>query len=326
MSGTASWLAPARGVLLASLMMLVTACGSAGAPVDPAGDVVARRPQPANVGGAEEVTQTPGKKVDCGNPEASLKPSGLSIPAGSTMDKIRKRGHLVVGVDQNTFLFGFYNPTTGDFEGFDIDIAREVAKAIFGDPGRIVFRAITSKQREEVLANKEVDIVVRTMTINCDRKQRITFSTTYFVAGQRLLVRQDAKATTLADLEGKKVCATKGSTSLRNIAEEGSTVPVSVDNWSDCLVLFQQGQVEGISTDDTILAGMAQQDPTARVVGKPFSREPYGIGIPKEHEDMVRFVNAVLDKVRGGTWEALYAKWVQPALGKPASYPKPVYQ
>lgn len=314
------------GAILSCLMVLAAGCGSAGEPSGLGTGVRAVAPEPANVGGAEEVTQAPGKTVSCGNPEASLRPKGLSIPAGSTMDKIKRKGHLTVGVDQNTFLFGFYNPTTGDFEGFDIDIAREVANAIFGDPNRIVFRAITSKQREEVLAKHEVDIVVRTMTINCDRKQRINFSTTYFVAGQRLLVGKESKARTLADLEGRKVCATKGSTSLRNIAKEGSTVPVSVDNWSDCLVMFQQGQVEAISTDDTILAGMAQQDPTTHVVGAPFSREPYGIGIPKEHKDMVQFVNAVLEKVRGSKWNALYAKWVQPALGKPSSVPKPIYQ
>ncbi|MGH3451452.1 MAG: transporter substrate-binding domain-containing protein, partial [Haloechinothrix sp.] len=168
-------------------------------------------------------------------------------------------------------------------------------------------------------------IVVRTMTINCERRKDIQFSSVYFVAGQRILVTKESEATSLADLDGEKVCATKGSTSLTRIAEARGTIPVSVDNWSDCLVLLQQGQVAAVSTDDTILAGMAEQDPTTHVVGERFSHEPYGIGIPKQNEDMVRYVNAVLERVRDGTWQSLHKKWIEPVLG-PASPPKPEYQ
>jgi polar amino acid transport system substrate-binding protein len=91
-----------------------------------------------------------------------------------------------------------------------------------------------------------------------------------------------------------------------------------VDNWSDCLVMLQQGQVAAVSTDDVILAGMAAQDPTTKIVGDRFTEEPYGIGVPKENEDMVRFVNAVLEGVRNGPWQESYNKWVAPRLGQAA--------
>ncbi|MGH3519303.1 MAG: glutamate ABC transporter substrate-binding protein [Haloechinothrix sp.] len=310
--------------VVAGLALAVTGCGSAGEPRDLAPIVTAQRPQPANVGGADASPGGAEASDDC-KPEESFRPNGLSIPPGSTMDEIRKRGHLIAGVDQNTFLFGFYNPANGDLEGFDIDIARQVALAIFGDPSKIRFKAISSKQRIPMLKQGEVDIVVRTMTVNCERWEDINFSSVYFVAGQRLLVSKDSPATSLADLDGEKVCATKGSTSLRRIAEEQGPDPVSVDNWSDCLVLLQQGQVAAISTDDTILAGMAEQDPTTHVVGERFSSEPYGIGIPKENEDMVRYVNAVLEDVRDGTWKSLHRRWVEPVLGA-ENPPKPQYK
>lgn len=312
------------GVLASAVALLLTACGSPGAPVDPAPVGSVQAPKPANAAVARSVESGGSTEQDC-NPAASLPPSG-AIPAGSTMDEIRDRGYLRVGVDQNTFLFGFRNPTTGELEGFDIDIAREVAEALLGDPEAIRFRAISSADRIPVLKNDQVDIVVRTFSITCDRLQEINFSTVYYVAGQRVLVSENSEATGIADLGGKRVCATKTSTSLKNIAAaESDPIPVSVDDWSDCLVLLQQGQVEAVSTDDTILAGMAAQDPTTKIVGDRFTDELYGIGFPKENEDMVRYVNSVLDKVRAGSWKQSYDRWLRERLG-PATPPKPQYQ
>ncbi|SFP71468.1 polar amino acid transport system substrate-binding protein [Amycolatopsis arida] len=309
--------------VLAALGLVVAGCGSPGAPVDPAPVGSVQRPMPPNAGVATvDVSGTAAEDCDA---TASLPPQP-GIPAGSTMDKIRKRGHLIAGVDQNTFLFGFRNPTTGKLEGFDVDIAKEVARAIFGDPEKIRFRAITSAQREPMLENREVDIVVRTYTINCERLKKVNFSSVYYIAGQRVLVHENSDVGSLADLGGQRVCASRGSTSLKNIARSpAKPVPVQVDDWSDCLVLLQQGQVAAISTDDTILAGMAQQDPTTKIVGEKFTQEPYGIGIPKGDEDMVRFVNAVLEEVRAGTWQRSYDTWLAPRLG-PATPPAPTYR
>ncbi|WP_245788126.1 glutamate ABC transporter substrate-binding protein [Amycolatopsis marina] len=298
---------------MSALAVVVAGCGSPGAPVDPAPVGSVARPMPANAGPVEvdvEGTTT----GDC-DATASLSPQD-GIPGGSTMDEIRERGYLVAGVDQNTFLFGFRNPTTGTLEGFDVDMARAVAKAIFGDPDKVRFRAVTSAQRIPALEAGDVDIVVRTMTITCDRLKKINFSSVYYVAGQRILVDENSDVRSLADLADRKVCASKGSTSLKNIAKaEPGPIPVQVDDWSDCLVMMQQGQVEAISTDDTILAGMAQQDPTTKIVGERFTEEPYGIGIPKDDEDMVRFVNAVLEDVRGGEWQKIYDRWLKGPLG-----------
>ncbi|MBK1784915.1 transporter substrate-binding domain-containing protein [Prauserella cavernicola] len=312
------------GVALSTFALLVAGCGSPGKPVDPAPVGSVERPQPANAA-LENDVQGGGTADQSCNPTASLSPNG-SIPSGSTMDEIRERGHLSVGVDQNTFLFGFRNPTSGALEGFDIDIAREVAREIFGDPNAVQFRAITSAQRIPALQNGDVDIVVRTFSITCERLEDISFSTVYYVAGQKVLVGVNSDVEGIGDLGGKRVCAAKESTSLKNIAAaDPAPVPISVDDWSDCLVMLQQGQVDAVSTDDTILAGMAEQDPTVKIVGERFTDELYGIGVPKENEDMVRFVNAVLDRVRGGAWQQSYNRWLLERLG-PASPPSPDYQ
>ncbi|SDZ44726.1 polar amino acid transport system substrate-binding protein [Amycolatopsis xylanica] len=303
--------------------LLASACGTAGTPVDPAPVTEAIRPQPAHVGGAD--VKPDAAKAECGDPLASLAPQGKSITG--TMAKIKERGHLIAGVDQTTFLFGFRNPTSGALEGFDIDMAKQVAKAIFGDENKIRFRAIPSKLREDVLKEKQVDIVVRTYSINCSRLKDVAFSSVYYKAGQKILVDKSSRVKSLPDLANKKVCATKTSTSLTKIATDpAKPVPVSVDNWSDCLVMLQQGQVDAVSTDDVILAGMAAQDPTVQVVGEPFTTENYGIGIPKENEDMVRFVNAVLEDVRGnGVWKQSYTRWLGGRLPD-ADPPQPTYK
>lgn len=275
-------------------------------PPEPAGATVLTGPATAT--GARQ-------EPEC-DAEASLRPAGLPPPGqpppGTTMAAIVDSGRLRVGVDQNTYLFGFRDSFTGELEGFDVDIARQVAAALFGDQGRIQFVTLTSNQRIPALQLGQVDIVVRTMTITCERWRQVDFSTVYYRAGQRVLVNRGSNYTGLESLAGRRVCSAAGSTSLQNLASSPhKPVPVAVPNWTDCLVMLQQGQVEAFSTDDTILVGMAAQDPYTEVVGPRFTDEPYGIAVAKGREDLVRFVNAVLEQIRSdGTWTRLYNKWL----------------
>ena len=130
-------------------------------------------------------------------------------------------------------------------------------------------------------------------------------------------------------LGGKRVCATKSSTSLANITNApAKPIGVSVSDWTDCLVMLQQGQVDAVSTDDVILAGMAAQDRYTEVVGAPIANEPYGMAIPRQNEDFVRFVNGVLERVRAdGTWRQSYNRWLDGLIpGPPPSPPAPRYK
>ena len=256
------------------------------------------------------------------NPHASsLRPSGSpQVTQGSFMAKIRARGYLIAGVDQSTYHFGFLNPLNGQIEGFDIDMIRAVAQAIFGNPNRVQFKAITDAQRIPDILSGAVDIVAHTMTITCARLQQVDFSSVYFDAAQRVLVLNNSPAKSLADLKGQKVCATTGSDSLSVIAKAGA-VPVAVSYWTDCLVLLQQDDVAAISTDDSILDGLAAQDPWTKLVGGRLTDEPYGLAIAKQYPEFVRFVNAVLAQLRSdGQWAASYRHWI----GTPVPPQQPV--
>jgi polar amino acid transport system substrate-binding protein len=313
----ASAAAKVTAVLAAAVMLAgcaVAAVTVRGAGVRPVHAAAARAAAPAAPAAPAAAAQQPA----CDPKASSLRPAGPpSVPAGSTMAAIRTRGHLIAGVDQSTYHFGFLNPLDRQIEGFDIDMVHAVAKAIFGDPNKVVFKAITDADRIKDVESGTVDIVAHTMTITCDRLQQVDFSSVYFDAGQRVLVLKDNLATSLSALKGQKVCATKGSDSLNVISKAGA-IPFAVDYWTDCLVRLQQGDVAGISTDDAILYGLAAQDPFTKVIGPPLTDEPYGLAISKQHPDFVRFVNAVLAQLRAnGSWAASYRHWIGPQVPAP---------
>jgi polar amino acid transport system substrate-binding protein len=275
----------------------------------------------------------PAKPSRCANPLASYEPTGPlptpeTLPNGSTMAKIQKRGRLVAGVSADTYLLGSRNPFTGEIEGFDIDMVKAVAKAIFGDEDRYQLRVITAAQRIPALENGDVDMVARNMTINCDRWKQIAFSAEYYRSGQKILVRQGSKAKSINDLDGRKVCAPLGTSSMDNLVKQApKAIPVGADTHTGCLVLFQEGQVAAITGDDTVLAGLAAQDPYAVVPDqRAFTAEPYGLGFNSKDVDFVRFVNARLDEMRGnGEWTSIYNRWLKDSLGPAPEPPKPVY-
>jgi polar amino acid transport system substrate-binding protein len=308
------------------------ACGSPAA-VAP---VVAPSAVPPRPDGVQDPAVLPsGSAAPPGScdPLASLRPPAAlpapgRMPAGSTMARIVQRGRLVVGISQNAYLFGYRDSATGELVGFDIDIAREMARALFGDPTRIQFRAITTNDRIPMTKSGEVDLVVRQTTMTCQRWQDVSFSSEYYSASQRVLVLDNSPVTAMADLAGKKVCAAASSTSIANIAAKlPGAVPVSGVDASDCLVLLQQGQIEAISTDDAILAGFAAQDPNTRLVqAPPISAEPYGIMVAKGAPDLVRFVNGVLERMRSDdTWADIHRRWLS-NLGPAPAPPVARYQ
>lgn len=247
-------------------------------------------------------------------------PATADVPPSSHMARIRQREPAVlrVGVDVGTPQFSSINPRTGEPEGFDVDIAREVAGALLGDRDAVELVGMTSAERSDALLDGRVDLVVHNYTITCDRWEKIAFSTEYFTAYQRILVPRSSAAESLEDLRGRRVCATRRSTVMDRIGrmEEPRPLPVAVGERAECLMLLQQGQVDALATDDAILVGMAAQDPNLRLGSAQFSVEHYGIGLPPDRPEWVRYVNAVLEDVRAsGRWRELYDEWLVESLG-----------
>jgi polar amino acid transport system substrate-binding protein len=231
------------------------------------------------------------------------------------------RGKLVVGVDQNSYRWGFRNPQrdgNNDIEGFDIDLAHAMAKDLLGDPGALVLRAIPTNRRVQAVKNHEVDMVVRTMTITCRRLADVSFSTPYFRTTQRIVVPRGSLISGFDDsLDGKRVCSADGSTAegvLEDYADR--TRLVSVPNQLDCLVRLQLGEVDALVTDGALGEGQLAQDPSLDMVGGPEESdtedsawEYYGIAMSKDSPELVARVNKVLEDFRKNKWESVYTKW-----------------
>jgi polar amino acid transport system substrate-binding protein len=255
-------------------------------------------------------------------PLATLPPPG-QMPAGSYMAEIYKRGRLIAGVDANTVGLSYVNPQTGQFEGAEPDLVRELAKAIFGNPNAVEFKALTTPQRIQAVYDGSVDIAVDAVTIICARRKQVDFSTVYYDAVQRLLVPTNSRATSIAGLTGQKVCATSGSTSYLKLGAY-PVVRVGVPQRTDCLVDLQEGTVAAISSDDTILLGLHSQDPYTKLIGPSLDDEPYGMAIAKSHPVFVRFVNRLLAQLRSdGRLSSIFRTRLGPAASAP---PQPQYQ
>ncbi|MBR7193621.1 glutamate ABC transporter substrate-binding protein [Gordonia sp. SCSIO 19800] len=317
-------------VLLALTGLVATGCVRFPAPESPPPTATAGQPMLPGV--QVDVPVEPPPSSEACNATLTLRPPAQmppprQMPINSTMAGILERGRLIVGLDIGSNLFSFRDPITGDIQGFDVDIAHEIAGAIFGDDRRVEFQVLSSAQRIDALRDMTVDLVIKTMSITCDRLRDISFSAPYYVASQRILSFRNSNVTGPAQLADKRVCAARGTTSIGRIqAIQPRATIVSTTTWADCLVLMQQGQIDAATTDDAILAGLAAQDPWLRVVGPSLGEEFYGVGIPKGQDDMIRFVNGVLERIRvTGRWQEIRDRWLS-ILDSGYGAPQPYYR
>lgn len=181
-------------------------------------------------------------------------------------------------------------------------------------PIEIVWKEAPSKQRETLLQNGTVDMVVATYTMNKARAKVVDFAGPYFVAAQDILVRSnDKKITGPKALDGQKLCSVTGSTSAQNVKDEfaHNTQLMEQPGYAECVTALLSGTVDAVTTDDIILAGLAaaKGNGQLKVLGTPFSEEPYGIGVKKGKTDMVKKIDAAIeDMIEDGSWKAAVDK------------------
>ena len=244
-------------------------------------------------------------------PAAGSKKALPKAADGTLLRKIQDRGKIVVGVKFDVPMFGLLNPTSNKVEGFDVDVAKEIATTIFGNADAIEFKEAVSKNRIPFLQDGTVDLVISTMTINADREQQIDFSVVYYLAGQSLLVPKASAITGIKDLAGKKVGTAKGSTSENNIRKMAPQADVQLfDGYAEAVAAMDAGRLDAVTTDDNILIGFQAKEPNKwKLVGGQFTKEPYGIGIAKGHPELVEVVNKVVKDLKSsGKWKELYKK------------------
>ncbi|WP_392545312.1 glutamate ABC transporter substrate-binding protein [Oryzobacter telluris] len=212
-----------------------------------------------------------------------------------------------------------------EYSGFDVAVATYVAKELGTEAADITWVQAPSAQRETLIETGQVNLVFATYSITDKRKEKVSFGGPYFVAGQDLLVRSDDTSITGPDsLDGKKLCSVTGSTSAQNVKDDHPGVQLQeLSGYSECLPALANGTLDALTTDDTILAGLAAQAEYAgkfKVVGQPFSQERYGVGLKKGDTALCEKVNAAIKKmIEDGSWQKAIDANLGPAKYKPGA-------
>ena len=235
---------------------------------------------------------------------------GASFAEGTTMARLKEAGTVTVGTKFDQPLFGLKN-LEGKPEGFDVEIAKLIAGEMGIAADKVNFIESVSANREPFIQQDKVDFVVATYTINDKRKEVVDFAGPYYVAGQDIMVAKGNPEAIAGpdDLAGKKVCSVTGSTPAENIRTNYPDADLTeFDVYSKCAEALKNGQVQAVTTDNVILLGLISQDPEAfELVGKPFTEEPYGIGLKKGDTEFRNFINDTLEKLyQDGRWKTAW--------------------
>jgi putative glutamine transport system substrate-binding protein len=246
---------------------------------------------------------------------------GMSLPSraadDNSLDAIKKRGTIKIGVKYDAPPFGSLNPQTNQVAGFDVDIAHAIAKKILGSADKAQLVQVKSDNRIPLVQNGDIDLFVATATITPARMKTIDFSNVYYRAGQSLLVKKNSPIKSYKDLDGKGVCSVTGTTpeqTIRRLVPKANVV--TFETYPECVTALRGGRVDAVTTDNVILGGFEAQDPNnLDLVGGLFTFEPYGIGIRKGNTSLVAAVNdALADLKKSGEYAKLHQQWLKKSV------------
>ena len=233
----------------------------------------------------------------------------VSVEGSPTLQAAHDQGSIAIGVYHDQPGIGNLTAGAKTPEGFDVEISKLVAGQLGFAPGDIEWVETVTANRDTFLQQGNVDLVVAGYTINDERKKIVDFAGPYYTTGQDLMVGLESDIAGPADLAGKTVCATVGGVPGQRIEKDYPKAElVTYDTVSKCVTDLQSGSVDAVTTDDAILRGYAAQSPDElTVVGQPFSEENYGIGLPKDDDELRAAVNeAVESAVDNGDWKKAF--------------------
>ncbi|MDQ0949157.1 glutamate transport system substrate-binding protein [Streptomyces phaeochromogenes] len=223
---------------------------------------------------------------------------------------------------------GIGQKTPQGYEGFDVDVATYVAKQLGYNADQIQWKEAKSADRETMLQRGDVDFIAASYSINDERAAKVDFAGPYLLAHQDVLIRADDDSIkTPKDLNDKKLCSVTGSTSAQNVKDKLAPKAQLQEypTYSACLTGVQSGQLDALTTDDSILAGYASQanfKGKFKLGGFKMTNENYGIGV-KKGSDLKAKIDTALEKmVSDGAWEKAVTANFGPANYKNEPAPK----
>ncbi|ARQ68143.1 glutamate ABC transporter substrate-binding protein [Streptomyces marincola] len=233
---------------------------------------------------------------------------------------------IVIGIKFDQPGLGLLTPD-GDHVGFDVDVATYIAGELGYEPDQIVFQEAPSPERENLLSRGDVDMIVATYSISEEREESVDFAGPYLLAHQDLLVRADYEVPNEEAINDMTLCSVSGSTSAANVQRDIAPDArlQEFNTYSECLNGLERGRIDALTTDDSILAGYAAQPEHQgkfRLAGLELSNEYYGVGLPKDSEDLDAVNDAITAMVEEGAWDEAVAEHFGPAGYEPEAAPE----
>jgi len=236
-------------------------------------------------------------------------------PPMDLYDSIQQRGKLVVGIEKNIQPFSFKGPD-GKPQGFEIDIAKEIAKAILTDENAIEFVVVEPSNRISMLNSGKADMLIATMTITTNRANIVDFSEPYYFAGQTILIKRNSSIKSLTDLNSKKVGVAFGTTALEGIKTVAPGAQIrGYKTYQEAYNALKADEIDAFASDDTILLGYAINDINVKLLSQKYTQEPYGVAFRKgaESSRAIDIVNNTIDIMKSnGTMAKLKSVWFKP--------------
>jgi len=241
--------------------------------------------------------------------------AGLVFAGGKKDDPmaaIKKAGVLKVGVKEDVPHFGYLNPATNQHEGLEIDLAKAVAKKIFGDENKIAFTGVTAKTRGPLLDTGELDLVLATFTVTDERRKSYDFSDIYYTDAVMVMVKKDTGYKTFKDLAGKTIGVAQSATTKKSLQEGATQQGVEVKfaefpTYPNIKTALDSGRIDAFSVDRAILLGY--MDDSVMLLPDRFAEQPYGAAVKKGNTALLAVVNAVIgDMQKSGELAKLLAK------------------
>ena len=230
------------------------------------------------------------------------------------LDRIIERGKIVVGVKYDTKPFGYINEKQ-ELVGFDIDLAKYIAKSLLGDENKVEFKRVTPSNRILTLNSEQIDMIIATMTVTNQRESIIDFSIPYYIAGQAILVPEYSKIESIQDLNGKKVIVVFGTTAEENLRLISPDINIiGFKTYTKGYEALKQSKADAMASDDTILLGFALNDNSVKLLPKRYTKEPYAVGFKKDiaSEKLKSKVDFILkNMIISGELNSLKNKWIQ---------------
>ncbi|WP_027795844.1 glutamate/aspartate ABC transporter substrate-binding protein [Paraburkholderia acidipaludis] len=266
-----------------------------------------------------------------------LAAAGAHAQDAGTLRKIKDTGSISLGYRESSIPFSYYDDKQNVI-GYSQDFALKIVAAVqakLNMPNlKVKLVPITSQNRIPLVQNGTVDIECGSTTNNAERQQQAAFSTTIFVIGTRLMTRKDSGIKDFADLKGKTVVTTAGTTSerlLRKMNQDrnmGMSI-ISAKDHGESFMTLSTGRATAFMMDDALLAGERAKSNTPGdfvIVGTPQSREAYGCMMRKDDPEFRKVVDEAIAKVEtSGEGDAIYKKWFEspiPPKGLNLNFPE----